>query len=259
MKETCVLSILLALLQLPALAQIEVTTDTGDTVQLGPGGVAIHTRYGKKVEAKSSGDRVPAKTNQLQTNQLQTNPPKTNLSKANQSKTSQLKTSQLKTSPEKTTTPTTNTTKAAGANATAAAGAVSKTKTVPATSSELPAKVQALMMLSGSKMGSSKKPLPSVIEVSADDIILYDNNVNQTLTCTNNGVVVQGNHCSLSVVGNCKVLSVSGNFNTVRCENVGAISVPGNHNTIFYLKGLNGQKHPNVNVSGNSNSCSKVK
>lgn len=245
MKETCVLSILLALLQLPALAQIEVTTDTGDTVQLGPGGVSIHTRYGKKVEAKSSESRVPAKTNQLQTN----------LPKTNQSKTGQ-----LKPSPEKTTKPKTNTTKAAGANATAAAGASSgKFKKLPSTSAELPAKVQALMMLSGSKMGSSKKPLPSVIEVSADDIILYDNNVNQTLTCTNNGVVVQGNHCSLSVVGNCKVLSVSGNFNTVRCENVGAISVPGNHNTIFYLKGLNGQKHPNVNVSGNYNSCSKVK
>ncbi len=197
-------------------AQIEVTTDNGDTVRLGPGSVSIQTRYGKTIETKTS--RNPASQSR-------------------------------------------------GANAKVPAGQKcgtqnkvdSKTKKVPSTSSELPAKVQALMMLSGAKMGSSKKPLPSVLEVSADDIILYDNNVNQTLTCTNNGVVVQGNHCSLSIVGNCKVLSVSGNFNTVRCENVGAISVPGNHNTIFYLKGLDGQKHPNVNVSGNSNSCSKVK
>lgn len=197
-------------------AQIEVTTDTGDTVRLGPGSVSIQTRYGKTVKAKNLTN--PA------------SPPRGADSKV-----------------------------PAGQRSGTQNKVDSKTKKVPATSAELPAKVQALMMLSGSKMGASRKPLPSVIEVSADDIILYDNNVNQTLTCTNNGVVVQGNHCSLSVVGNCKVLSVSGNFNTVRCQNVGAISVPGNHNTIFYLKGLNGQKHPNVNVSGNSNSCSKVK
>lgn len=214
-----------------SLAQIEVTTDNGETVRLGPGSVSIQTRYGKTVEAKNSmnpaGQERGAK-------------PRLPVRQKSGAQTSGALNSGIQKSGVQ-------------------IRVDGKAKKVPSGSSELPAKVKALMMLSGAKMEASKKPLPSVIEVSADDIILYDNNVNQTLTCTNNGVVVQGNHCSLSVVGNCKVLSVSGNFNTVRCENVGAISVPGNHNTIFWLKGLNGQKNPIVSVSGNSNSCSKAR
>jgi hypothetical protein len=214
------LGVALALTQLSADAQIDVTTDSGDTVQLGPGGVSIQTRYGKQVDLKaptSGSTRGVARGRSV-------------------SGTASTKTAEQNNATNRT-----------------------KQKNSSSDPAQLPAKVQALLMLSGGAAGTSRKPLPKVIDVSVDDIILYDNNINQTLTCTNNGVVVQGSHCSLSIIGNCRVLSITGNFNTVRCENVGAISVPGSHNTIYWAKGLNGRKQPTVSVSGNSNSCSSVK
>lgn len=233
MRNIIALVGLLALIQFPAEAQIDVTTESGDTVQLGPSGVSIQTRYGKKVDLKGpTSGRAKSESHV---------PGGGSVNSGNGNKAAGQKSAAGQTLGQGTAT-----------NRTAPKGSVNN-------SGQLPAKVQALMMLSGASVGKSRKPLPKVIDVSVDDIILYDNNINQTLTCTNNGVVIQGNHCSLSIIGNCRVLSVSGNFNTVRCENVGAISVPGNHNTIFWLKGLNAQKQPSVNVSGNSNTCSVVK
>lgn len=233
MRNIIGLVVILALIQFPAGAQIDVTTESGDTVQLGPGGVSIQTRYGKKVDLKGPASGR-AKSERHVTGGGSVNSGNGNKAAGHKSEAGQ------------------TLGQGTATNRTAPKGSVNN-------SGQLPAKVQALMMLSGASVGKSRKPLPKVIDVSVDDIILYDNNINQTLTCTNNGVVIQGNHCSLSIIGNCRVLSVSGNFNTVRCENVGAISVPGNHNTIFWLKGLNAQKQPSVNVSGNSNTCSVVK
>lgn len=100
--------------------------------------------------------------------------------------------------------------------------------------------------------------IPANISVSENDLVINNNGVDKTIRCDGNSIVINSNHCDLTVTGNCKYLVINGNHNEVHVENVGSISLPGNHNTVTWKKGLGQSIKPTISIGGNWNNCDRL-
>jgi hypothetical protein len=65
---------------------------------------------------------------------------------------------------------------------------------------------------------------------------ITDDHHSGTFFCNNSIVSISSNHCNLVLTGHCKQLSITGNHNNVQVERASGIDTPGNHNTVMWVK-----------------------
>lgn len=82
------------------------------------------------------------------------------------------------------------------------------------------------------------------------NIMVSANNLEATYVCNGDSCTIFSNNCTITLNGNCRVLSVTGNNNEVICENIAAISITGNNNTVTWKAGT---RQPSLSVLGNHN------
>lgn len=80
-------------------------------------------------------------------------------------------------------------------------------------------------------------------------ITINDNNAAQTLTLTNGNVVINSNGCDLQINGRCASLTLNGNSNVIRCQELLSTQLNGDRNRVTYRGGK-----PAVVITGSGNS-----
>lgn len=92
---------------------------------------------------------------------------------------------------------------------------------------------------------------------SGSTIAITEDNQKRTIDCSSGGKVsITGDEGEFTLKGNCAMLEVSGDENTIHAESVGVISVSGDDNHIFWKSGVNG-KSPSISDTGDQNSVNQ--
>jgi hypothetical protein len=212
------------LVQPAAYTQINIQTDDGNSVQIGPGGISV-TKPGKSVQITNTGININ-KGNQVKVVTKSSKPVKK--AKTNNSNLS-----------NSTTVTTTN------GHASITVGGASSNSNTTITTQNNGGNTQVTVESTSNGSG-----------VTTSNIALFDNDLTATYQCSGNTCTINGNNCKITLLGTCKDLVISGNENEVFAQTVGRINLMGNENNVRWQRALSGQR-PQVTILGNDNSVSK--
>ncbi len=97
----------------------------------------------------------------------------------------------------------------------------------------------------------------SIWGLDAKKIVIDKNELTKTIHCDGDEVIVNGNENELTIKGECSRLYVPGNENIINVEAVAEIDTPGNKNTVYWEKGIDGKK-PSISNLGTKNKIKRV-
>ncbi len=84
--------------------------------------------------------------------------------------------------------------------------------------------------------------LVSLGMAQAGTLKLDGNAHDKTFACEGQAVTLEGNRLAVTLTGDCGLVKVVGNDNTVDADGVSKVELVGNHNTLAYSRNLSGKK-----------------